>query len=338
MQEAKYYDKLADNRVHCYLCPRHCKIGDGQPGFCFIRQNEGGVLYQKAYAHPHAVNIDPIEKKPLFHFYPGSSILSLGTAGCNMGCKFCQNWSMSKAKSDYSGSLNFSPEEAVNLAVKHECRSLAYTYNEPTIWAEYAEDISVIARRHHLFNVMVTNGYITPRVIESVYRYIDAANVDLKSFREEFYQKLTLTHLKPVLETLKILRSMDIWIEITTLIIPDWNDEQEELRELCEWVVEELGPDVPIHFTAFHPDYKLRDKPSTPVLTLEKARELANATGVKYAYVGNVMSESANTFCPGCGKLLIERTWQNVRTNRLTANQSCPDCGETVPGRFGQEK
>lgn len=333
MKEAKYYDKLPGNKVHCYLCPRHCKIGDGQPGFCFVRKNEGGVLYQAAYNQPYAINIDPIEKKPLFHFQPGSSILSIGTAGCNIGCKFCQNWDISKARHDHNRAFDFTPEKAARTAVAQGCRSMAYTYNEPTIWAEYVEELSAEAHDAGLSNVMVTNGYITPEVIDDVYANIDAANVDLKAFSEEFYRKITLSALKPVLEALKILKRKGVWIELTTLVIPTLNDNLTELRSMCEWVLDNLGPDVPIHFTAFHPDYKLRNLPATPASTLETARRTALETGIQYAYVGNVYSESANTYCPNCDNLLIRRSWHSVEVNHLRDGH-CPNCGQHIPGMF----
>ena len=333
MYEAKYYKKLDGNKVHCYLCPRHCKIGDGQPGFCFIRTNEGGTLYQQAYNQPYAINVDPIEKKPLFHFHPGTDILSIGTAGCNMACKFCQNWDISKAKHDHDRAFEFSPETAVRTASEHNCASMAYTYNEPTIWAEYVEDLSSEARKHGLKNVMVTNGYITPEVIDDAYKYIDAANVDLKAFTEEFYSGYTLTHLDPVLETLKILHNMGIWIEITDLIIPTLNDDSTELTGMCEWIVDNLGPNVPLHFTAFHPDYKLKDLPPTSPATLEKARDLARDVGVNYVYVGNVHSESGNTYCPSCDHLLIRRSWHAILEYNLDENR-CSECGQEIPGHF----
>lgn len=333
MHEAKYYEKLEDNKVHCYLCPRHCKIGNGKPGFCFIRTNEGGTLYQRAYNQPYAINVDPIEKKPLFHFHPGTNILSIGTAGCNMGCKFCQNWDISKAKHDHNQAFDFTPDSASEKARRNNCLSLAYTYNEPTIWAEYVEDLSRTARSNSLYNVMVTNGYITPEVIDEVYENIDAANVDLKAFTEQFYRKVTLTHLEPVLEALKILKQKGIWIELTTLVIPALNDSREEFTEMCEWVLENLGPEVPMHFTAFHPDYKMKDKPKTPGSTLESARQIALDTGIKYAYVGNVFSESANTYCPNCQTLLIKRDWHAILEYNLNGNR-CPECGEKIPGQF----
>ena len=337
MYEAKYYEKLNDGRLHCYLCPRHCKIGDGQNGFCFIRKNEGGKLYQLAYNQPFAINVDPIEKKPLYHFLPGTSILSLGTAGCNMGCKFCQNWNMSKAEHHHNKTFEFPAHEAAATAKNHRCASMAYTYNEPTIWAEYVEDLSATAHADGLKNVMVTNGYITPEVIDSVYQHIDAANVDLKAFTEDFYKKVTLTHLEPVLETLKILYEKGVWIELTTLVIPTMNDDAEEITEMAEWVLDNLGPNVPMHFSAFHPDYKLRNKPSTSPETLEQVRKLAMDIGVKYAYVGNVMSESGNTYCPSCGHTLIQRRWQSVHKNGIE-NGRCPKCSEKVPGVFKEAR
>ncbi|MCF7803782.1 MAG: AmmeMemoRadiSam system radical SAM enzyme [Candidatus Marinimicrobia bacterium] len=333
MHEAKYYEKLGDNKVHCYLCPRHCKIGDGQPGFCFIRTNDGGTLYQRAYNQPYAINIDPIEKKPLFHFHPGTDILSIGTAGCNMGCKFCQNWDISKAKHDHDRAFDFTPEAASDTARSNNCLSMAYTYNEPTIWAEYVEDLSREARSKGLYNVMVTNGYITPEVIDDVYENIDAANVDLKAFTERFYSKITLTHLEPVLEALKLLQEKGIWIELTTLVIPEQNDSNDEFREMCEWVIDNLGPDVPMHFTAFHPDYKMKDTSHTPSSTLEHARDIAMDIGVQYAYVGNVYSDNANTYCPNCGELLIQRNWLAILDYNIDDNR-CSGCGESIPGHF----
>lgn len=333
MIEAQYYEKLENNKVHCYLCPRHCKIGDGQPGFCFVRRNEGGVLYQTAYNHPYAINVDPIEKKPLFHFHPGTNILSLGTAGCNIGCKFCQNWSMSKARENQNRTFEFTPSKAVRTATSHKCISMAYTYNEPTIWAEYVQDLSAEAHHHGLYNVMVTNGYITPEVIDDVYKNIDAANVDLKGFTEGFYRKITLSELQPVLEALTILKALGVWLEITTLIIPSLNEEPGEIKKMCEWILENLGPDTPIHFSAFHPDYKLRNLPPTPESTLEKARSIALETGIHYVYIGNIYSAAANTYCPNCEKLLIQRNWYNIGYNQIRDGE-CPECHHRIPGVF----
>ncbi|MCB9059301.1 MAG: AmmeMemoRadiSam system radical SAM enzyme [Calditrichae bacterium] len=317
---------MEKNKVHCYLCPRNCHIGEGQTGFCFIRKNIEGHLYNLAYGKPYAVHIDPIEKKPLFHFLPGTQILSIGTAGCNLGCKFCQNWDISKAKYDQQRAAEFSPELAVGAAVKNGCKSIAFTYNDPTIWAEYAMDIARIGREKGLKNVMVTAGYITPEVIPDVYENIDAANVDLKSFSEEFYRKITLSHLKPVLETLKILKKMDIWIELTNLIIPTQNDSSQEITDMSHWILDNLGDSVPLHFTAFHPDFKMMHLQRTPLPTLRQAYDIAKEAGIKYVYTGNVYDDGSNTYCPDCGKLLVKRNWHDVTENKII-NNTCPDCG-----------
>lgn len=325
---------MADGRLHCYLCPRHCHIGNGQTGFCFIRKNEEGKLYQLGYGRPAALNIDPIEKKPLNHFYPGTRILSMGTAGCNMGCFFCQNWDISKAKSDQVRAADLSPNQVVELAVERQVPHLAFTYNEPTIWAEYVIDIAREAHAAGLKNVMVSNGYITREAFFDVYRHIDAANIDLKAFTEKFYSKVTLTHLQPVLEVLRWLRhETNVWFEITNLIIPTLNDEQEELRQLADWILENLGDDVPLHFTAFHPDFKLMDKPSTPPETLHRARKLAMDMGLKYVYEGNIFSDGADTLCPSCRRRIIRRSWHSVESNVVVAGK-CSHCATRIAGIF----
>ncbi len=325
MKQAQFYKTLPNDKVHCYLCPRDCKIGVGQTGFCFIRKNLEGKLYNLAYGKPYAVQIDPIEKKPLFHFLPGSDILSIGTAGCNLGCKFCQNWDISKAKYDQDKAAEFMPEKAVQSALQNNCSSIAYTYNDPTIWAEYAMDIAKLARENGLKNVMVTSGYINPGVIPEVYENMDAANVDLKAFTEEFYYKMTLSHLKPVLTALKEIKKLGIWIEITNLIIPTKNDNMMEIRDMSEWIVDNLGNEIPIHFSAFHPDFKMTHLGRTPIRTLEEASAVARDCGLLYVYTGNVLGEGSNTFCPGCSELLIKRHWHDVTENKLE-NDKCPKC------------
>jgi pyruvate formate lyase activating enzyme len=325
MQTAQFFEKLADNKVHCYLCPRDCKIGDGQTGFCFIRKNIAGTLYNLAYGKPYAVHIDPIEKKPLFHFLPGTQILSIGTAGCNLGCKFCQNWDISKARYDQQRAGTFMPDSAVEKALTSRTKSIAYTYNDPTIWAEYAMDIARLARKNNLKNVMVTAGYITADVIPKVYEHIDAANVDLKAFTEDFYRKITLSHLQPVLKTLVVLKKLKVWTEITNLIIPTQNDSAEEISDMSKWILDNLGDDVPLHFTAFHPDFKMLHIQRTSKEVLMEARDIASELGIKYVYTGNVFSEGSNTYCPGCGKLLVERNWHTVMKNNIVDNK-CPDC------------
>lgn len=337
LHEARWWESLPDGRLHCYLCPRHCHIGDGQAGFCYIRKNVDGRLYNLGYARPAAVQIDPIEKKPLNHFLPGTRVFSIGTAGCNMGCFFCQNWDISKSRADHVGSAHLDPEDAVAAAIEYGCPSIAFTYNEPTIWAEYAIDIARSAHEAGLKTVMVTNGYVTRDALFDIYRHIDAANVDLKAFTESFYAKTTLTHLAPVLETLKALRrETSVWIEITNLIIPVLNDAAEETRELCGWILDNLGDDVPLHFTAFHPDFKLRDKPNTPPETLHAARRIALEMGLKFVYEGNIYSGGANTACPGCRRTLVRRWWHEVSDVHISRSGLCEFCGERIPGFFGE--
>lgn len=334
MKEALWWHKEDDGRILCTLCPRLCRIGDGQAGFCYIRKNIDGKLYSLGYGTSTGFAIDPIEKKPLNHFLPGSGVLSFGTAGCNLGCRFCQNWSISKAKLDEAESLGATPEQVVQLATRNDAPSIAFTYNDPVIWGEFVIDIPRIARERGIKSVMVTAGYITPQARPEVFRFIDAANVDLKAFSERFYHKVTFSHLDPVLDTLKWLKNhTDIWFEITNLMIPGENDGPEETRRLCGWVVENLGDSVPLHFTAFHPDFKMTDKPRTPATTLKHAREIALSSGVKYCYVGNVDDdEGQTTFCPACGRALIRRSWHDVLEYHLEGNR-CP-CGREIPGRF----
>lgn len=332
--EARWWEPEPGNKAHCYLCPRHCHIGEGQSGFCFIRANRDGKLYSLGYAHPAALQIDPIEKKPLNHFRPGTSVFSMGTAGCNMGCFFCQNWDISKSRSDQVHSSYVPPEDVALLAIRNGCPSIAFTYNEPTIWGEYIIDICHAAREYGLQTVMVSNGYITREAFHDIYDHIDAANIDLKAFTENFYGRITLTHLQPVLETLQWLKKeTNVWFEITNLIIPTLNDAQSETRALAEWVLEHLGPDVPLHFTAFHPDFKLRDKPRTPPETIHAARATALEIGLHYVYEGNIFSDGANTICPSCKTVLIRRSWHDVRQN-LLKDGHCPTCGASIPGRW----
>jgi pyruvate formate lyase activating enzyme len=334
LREALWWEREPSERVHCYLCPRHCHIGKGQSGFCFIRVNQNGKLYSLGYASPAALQVDPIEKKPLNHFLPGTRIFSMGTAGCNMGCFFCQNWDISKSHQDQVNSKHVPPEDVPLLAKKYGCNSIAFTYNEPTIWGEYVIDICKAAKPLGLKTVMVTNGYITREAFHDIYDHIDAANVDLKAFTENFYGKITLTHLQPVLDTLKWLKyETSVWFEITNLMIPTLNDDPVETRKLAEWIHANLGPDIPLHFTAFHPDFKLQDKPPTPPETLHRARQIAREVGLHYVYEGNIYSDAANTHCPHCNKLLIRRSWHNVLENHLEAG-NCPRCKTPIPGHW----
>jgi len=335
LKEALWWEKTDNDKILCTLCPRYCKIGKGQPGFCFIRQNHEGVLYTLGYGHPTGFAIDPIEKKPLSHVLPGTSILSFGTAGCNLGCKFCQNWSISKAKLDELNSLNSSPEYVIALAKKYAVPSIAYTYNDPTIFGEYVIDISKIGREEGIKSVMVTAGYIDKKARKDIYKYIDAANVDLKGFTEKFYHKLTVSHLADVLDTLFWLKhETNVWFEITTLLIPGENDSPEEIKNECDWILNNLGDSVPLHFTAFHPDFKMLNKERTSENTLIMARNIAIDEGIKFCYVGNVHNiEGQTTYCPNCIAKLITRDWHSVRSNRLNGG-NCPECGTQIPGVF----
>lgn len=332
---AKWWEPHNSGKLLCTLCPRYCTIGEGQIGFCFIRQNINGKLYSLGYGRPTGFAIDPIEKKPLNHFLPGSSILSFGTAGCNLGCRFCQNWSISKAKLNSVRSEYASPEEVVALAIKHKTPSIAFTYNDPVIFGEYVIDISRLAREVKINSVMVTAGYIDKNARNEVFEFIDAANVDLKAFSEMFYHKLTFSHLAPVLDTLLWLKNeTNIWFEITTLLIPNENDSQEEIRRMCDWILRNLGSEVPLHFTAFHPDFKLTDKPATPLSTLVTAWQIAEQMGIKFCYLGNVHHhESQTTYCPQCKKAILKRDWHSVTSNNLT-NGLCSYCGAILPGKF----
>jgi pyruvate formate lyase activating enzyme len=338
LHEAGWWEAEPGGRVHCYLCPRHCHIHAGQAGFCFIRVNRGGKLFSLGYGSPAALQIDPIEKKPLSHFLPGSRVFSMGTAGCNMGCFFCQNWDISKSRQDQVHSQRVAPEDVPLLAMEHGCESIAFTYNEPTIWGEYVIDICKAAKDHGLKTVMVSNGYITREAFHDIYDHIDAANIDLKAFTETFYGKITLTHLQPVLDTLQWLKNeTSVWFELTNLLIPTLNDGAEEIGKLSEWVMQHLGPDMPLHFTAFHPDFKLRDKPATPPETLHRARKIALDAGLHYVYEGNIFSDGAHTGCPSCGELLIRRSWHNVLENNLK-NGTCPSCGLAIPGVWQRKR
>jgi pyruvate formate lyase activating enzyme len=335
LHEAQWWEREPGGRIHCYLCPRHCHIGEGQGGFCFIRVNRGGKLYSLGYGAPAALQIDPIEKKPLNHFLPGTRVFSMGTAGCNMGCFFCQNWDISKSKQDQVNARDVPPETVPELARSYGCESIAFTYNEPTIWGEYIIDICRAAKSSGLKTVMVSNGYITREAFHDIYDYIDAANIDLKAFTENFYGKITLTHMQPVLDTLLLLKTeTPVWFEITNLMIPTLNDDPEETRKLAGWILENLGPDIPLHFTAFHPDFKLQNKPPTPPETLHRARSIAIEAGLHYVYEGNIVTEASSTFCPQCNLRVIRRSWHKVEAN-LLKDGKCPQCSCVIPGVWG---
>ena len=330
---------LPDGRLECRLCPRFCKLHDGQRGFCFVRQNVGGKMILTTYGRSSGFCIDPIEKKPLNHFYPGSSVLSFGTAGCNLGCRFCQNWDISKAREFDRLADEASPETLAAAAKRLGCRSVAFTYNDPVIFAEYAIDVAKECHARGIATVAVTAGYMTGDSRPEFYQHMDAANVDLKGFTEEFYHRQCFGELEPVLETLKYLRhETKVWFEVTTLLIPGKNDSTAELERAADWYAANLGPDVPWHFTAFHPDYKMRDINATPPATLTRARDIALKAGLHYVYTGNVHDErGGSTYCPGCNNLLNARDWYRIGGYRLTADATCPDCGMVIAGRFAQQ-
>lgn len=333
---ARYWHMIDDGRMQCDLCPRDCKLHEGQRGACFVRMRQGEQMILTTYGRSSGFCIDPIEKKPLNHFYPGSSVLSFGTAGCNLACKFCQNWDISKSKDMDSLMDQAAPETIAMEAEKHGCKSVAFTYNDPVIFAEYAMDVADACHGRGIQAVAVTAGYMHAQPRRDFYAKMDAANVDLKAFTDDFYFKLTGSHLQPVLDTLKYLKhETNVWFEITTLLIPGKNDSNEEITAMSKWIKTELGTDVPLHFSAFHPDYKMSDISATPPGTLSRARNIAIQQGLQYVYTGNVHNQEGDTtFCPGCNAVLIERDWYQINQYRLTESGQCPDCGTVVAGRF----
>ena len=332
----RWWHKLDDGRIQCDLCPRDCKLHDGQRGACFVRKRESEHMILTTYGRSSGFCIDPIEKKPLAHFYPGSSVFSFGTAGCNLACKFCQNWDISKSREMDRLMDQAAPEEIARAAQQHGCKSVAFTYNDPVIFAEYAIDTADACHKHDIKAVAVTAGYMHDQARREFYAKMDAANVDLKAFTEDFYFRITGSHLQPVLDTLIYLKhETQVWLEITTLLIPGKNDSDAEITALSQWITKELGPDVPLHFSAFHPDYKMLDIPATPAATLKRARDIALHAGLHYVYTGNVHNiEGDTTFCPSCKALLIVRDWYEIKGYHLTDDGHCPQCQTRIAGHF----
>lgn len=335
----KYWHKLEDGRIQCDLCPRFCKLHEGQQGLCFVRANYNDQIVSTTYGRSSGFCIDPIEKKPLNHFLPGTPVFSFGTAGCNLACKFCQNWDMSKSREMDTLADQASPEAIAQAAAEHGCRSVAYTYNDPVIFHEYAIDVAAACKEKNIKSVAVTAGYICEEPRKEFFAAMDAANVDLKAFTEDFYWKITGGHLQPILDTLLYIKhETNVWLELTTLLIPGKNDSSEELEKMTRWVAEELGSDVPMHFTAFHPDWKMLDVPATPFSTLTRAREIAIKNGVRYAYTGNVHDKSGeSTYCHDCGQRLIGRDWYVLSEWNLDANGCCNACGTQCAGVFEEK-
>jgi pyruvate formate lyase activating enzyme len=344
---ARYWHPLPDGRLQCDVCPRYCKLNEGQRGLCFVRARHNDRMVLTTYGRSSGFCIDPIEKKPLNHFLPGTPVLSFGTAGCNLTCKFCQNWDISKARAFDRLQEQASPEDIAESAVQTGCRSVAFTYNDPVIFLEYAIDVARACRARGLKTVAVSAGYITAEPRIEFFRHMDAANIDLKGFTEGFYKSLCSGRLASVLETLEYLEhETDVWFEITTLLIPGENDSAPEIEAESRWVMEHLGPDVPLHFTAFHPDWKMRDKPATPPATLRQARRIAMEAGIRYVYTGNIHDPAGQTtYCHGCGAALIGRDWYELTAWTVSAPGRCRACGtpcagvfDAVPGRWGRRR
>ena len=343
----RYWHQLEDGRVQCDLCPRYCKLHKGQRGLCFVRAEQNGEIVLTTYGRSSGFCVDPIEKKPLNHFLPGTPVLSFGTAGCNLACKFCQNWDISKSRECDTLADTADPEHLADVAVKLGCKSIAYTYNDPIIFMEYAIDNAKACHERGIKTVAVTGAYICDQPREEFFSYIDAVNVDLKAFSETFYKNICGGHLQPVLETLQYLRHQtDVWLEVTTLLIPGHNDSEQELRQMAAWMMENLGPWVPWHFSAFHPDWKMSDVPRTPATTLINARQIAIEAGMAYVYTGNIHDpQRDSTYCPNCHQTVIGRDWYVLTQWRLDQRGCCTQCGqrihgvfEAIPGNWGAKR
>jgi pyruvate formate lyase activating enzyme len=330
--EARYYVKLADREIECRLCPRLCRLGDKERGYCGVRENDGGTYYTLVYGKVCSLNIDPIEKKPFFHVLPGTSALSLATAGCNVNCKFCQNWEISQVRPEQVEAYDVSPAEAAARAAGTGCPSIAYTYTEPTVFYEYMYDTAVRARRRGLRSLVVTGGHINPEPLADLLSVVDAIKVDLKGFSQAFYTEYVRGELKPVLETIRAVARSKVWLEIVVLVIPTLNDRMDLIRDMCRWIRDEAGAQVPVHFSRFQPMYLIKNLPPTPVSTLEEARRIALEEGLRFVYVGNVPGhDGESTYCPGCGATVIQRSGYQIGSVRLKKGK-CATCGTPIPG------
>ncbi|NHI93872.1 MAG: AmmeMemoRadiSam system radical SAM enzyme [Candidatus Lokiarchaeota archaeon] len=332
MKETILYEKFDDNKVKCGICPWRCVLKPGKLGNCGTRENINGKLFSLTYASISSLAIDPMEKKPMYHFYPGNPILSISAVGCNFHCKHCQNWNISQVKATEARLREMSPEDVINHAKKQNCKHIAYTYNEPLIWLEYILDVAKLARENGMKNVLVTNGYVTLEAFGLIKPYIDGANVDIKAFTDEFYQKIVgVPSIKPVLETVKAMHEAGILVEITNLIIPTKNDNMEEIKALCDWILNNLSDEVPLHFSKFHPMFQLNDVPSTPRETLENAYRTAKKVGLKYVYLGNIyVPKTSNTYCPNCEALIIERQGYSISCKNLSDKNNCKKCNTPI--------
>ncbi|MCX6573022.1 MAG: AmmeMemoRadiSam system radical SAM enzyme [Candidatus Aminicenantes bacterium] len=330
--EARYYVKLPDREIECRLCPRLCRLGDKERGYCGVRENDGGTYYTLVYGKVCSLNVDPIEKKPFFHVLPGTSALSLATAGCNVNCKFCQNWEISQVRPEQVEAYDLSPDAAAERALGADCPAIAYTYSEPTVFFEYMADTAVRARRRGLRSLVVTGGHINPEPLADLLSVVDAVKVDLKGFSQAFYTDYVRGELKPVLETIRAVARSKVWLEIVVLVIPTLNDRMDLIRDMCRWIRDEAGDQVPVHFSRFQPMYLVKNLPPTPVSTLEAARRIALDEGLRFVYVGNIPGhEGENTYCPGCHGAVISRVGYRIGSVRLKKGK-CVTCGTPIPG------
>ncbi|KYK21631.1 radical SAM protein [Thermoplasmatales archaeon SG8-52-4] len=337
-REASFWEKISDKKVQCSLCNHNCKIDVNKKGICGVRKNEEGKLYSMIYGSCSSIAVDPIEKKPLYHFFPGTNAFSIGTVGCNFKCDHCQNYSISTATSEFSYSRELNPEEVIKLAKQHGCQGVSYTYNEPTIWHEFCIDSAKYVKKEGLYTCYVTNGYIKEDPLKELSKFLDAMNIDVKSFNEKFYKNICKASLEPVLNTCILAKELDIHIELTYLVIPTLNDSINEINDFCKWIVDKLGTDTPVHFSRFHPDHNLIDKPNTPMDTLLKIYDTAKKIGLLFPYLGNVYpGDYENTFCPKCGNVCIKRSGFHVSTNDLVDNK-CKKCGHILPIIFNKYK
>ena len=332
-REASHYEKLDDKKISCRLCPHQCQVADLERGSCGVRENRGGTYYTLVYGQPCAVHIDPIEKKPLFHYFPGSQAYSLATAGCNFSCRFCQNWEISQRRPEQVQAVKLLPEEVIRQARGHDCPLIAHTYSEPVVFFEYMRDCAALGREKGIPNVMISNGYIQKKPLIELCRLLGAVKIDLKAFTEKFYREQCGGTLKPVLDTLLTLRGEKIWFEIVVLLIPGLNDSREEIEKMCRWLSREMGSDVPLHFSRFSPTFMLKNLPPTPPATLQMARRIALAAGIHFCYIGNLISEAEHTYCPSCGKLLLRRLMFSVSNEGMKGNR-CRFCQTIIPGVF----
>jgi len=321
-------------KLRCSICPRHCDLEPGKTGNCRVRANINGKITLLTYGKPCAVHIDPVEKKPMFHFYPGSKAFSIATAGCNLHCKNCQNWQISQANPDQVPAYDLPPEKLVSAAIENKCESIAYTYTDPVVFYEYTYDASIIAKEKGIKNILVTAGYINKEPFKKLCEVTDGANIDLKAFSDKFYKEVSNASLKPVLETLVYSKNAGVATEVTNLIIPTLNDSDNDLQNLCKWIKSDMGADTPLHFSRFHPDYMMRNLPPTSSDTLKKAYDIARAEGLLFVYIGNIAVENtSNTYCPSCGKLLVERAGYHIRQNHVH-NGTCSFCSYKIYGRW----